>query len=33
MNKCDLKDLPSHGNKIFYVSSTTGQGIQDLLKL
>ena len=33
MNKCDLKeDLPSHGNKKFYVSSTTGQGIQDLLK-
>ena len=33
MNKCDLKEnLPSHGNKKFYVSSTTGQGVQDLLK-
>ena len=33
MNKCDLKeDLPSHENKKFYVSSTTGQGVQDLLK-
>ena len=33
MNKCDLKEnLPSHGNNKFYVSSTTGQGVQDLLK-
>ena len=33
MNKCDLKeDLPGHENKKFYVSSTTGQGVQDLLK-
>ncbi len=33
MNKCDLKEnLTSHENKKFYVSSTTGQGIQDLLK-
>ena len=33
MNKCDLKEeLPSHENKKFYVSSTTGQGVQDLLK-
>ena len=33
MNKCDLKEnLTSHKNKKFYVSSTTGQGIQDLLK-
>ena len=33
MNKCDLKEeLPSHENKKFYVSSATGQGIQDLLK-
>ena len=33
MNKCDLKEeLPSHENKKFYVSSATGQGVQDLLK-
>ena len=33
MNKCDLKEeIPSHENKKFYVSSATGQGIQDLLK-
>lgn len=33
MNKCDLKEnSTSHENKKFYVSSTTGQGIQDLLK-
>ena len=33
MNKCDLKEnSTSHENKKFYVSSKTGQGIQDLLK-
>lgn len=33
MNKCDLKEnSTSHENEKFYVSSKTGQGIQDLLK-